>query len=225
MLIYDTNAFDVDNDGILRQCGLPAHLGDSPSCLLAGGPLELIYFPAARDNDSLCANSSSGTTATKALFPGLSQISTLGHSFTSDSVYLSFKTLYATYDAFWDRVGPSYSDLIVPLHSTDISTHCGGWFSAYGPGTRLNYADLNWPVPASAYSCAARCSMSMTSSALINEYDTELVWDLATVPTPPECNTIWNDLKPVLAVPTKIRAMVPEWSTCSFWNSYLANFW
>lgn len=224
MLFYDTNAKNQAYDELLRQCGLPAHLYEEPSCLLGGGPVELVYFPVQRDNRSLCTNSS-GATA-KPLLPGLSEITTLGHTFTSDSVYLSFKTLYASYDGFGDRVGPSFTDLIVPLHSTDISSHCGGWFAAYGPGTQLNYADLNWPVPASAYKCQARCSMALTGSATIDpSVEDDLEWVLATLPTPPECNTIWEDINPVLAVPTKIREMVPEWSTCSFWNQALANFW
>lgn len=224
MLFYDTNAYEQASDELIRQCGNPAHLYEDPSCLLGGGPVELVYFPVKRDNGSLCTNSSSVTA--KPLLPGLSEMTTLGHSFTSDSVYLSFKILYAYYDGFSDRVGPSYTDLIVPLHSTDISSHCGGWFAAYGPGTQLNYADLNWPVPASAYKCQARCSKALTASPTLQpSVDDHMLWDLKTLPTPPECNTIWEDVNPVLAVPTKIREMVPAWSSCSFWNEGLANFW
>ncbi|KAK4496329.1 hypothetical protein PRZ48_012309 [Zasmidium cellare] len=224
MLFYDTNAYEQASDELIRQCGNPAHLYEQPSCLLGGGPVELVYFPVQRGNGSLCTNSSSAMA--KPLLPGLSEMTTLGHSFTSDSVYLSFKTLYAYYDGFSDRVGPSYTDLIVPLHSTDISSHCGGWFAAYGPGTQLNYADLNWPVPASAYKCQARCSKALTASPTLDpSADDHLLWDLQTLPTPPECATIWEDVNPVLAVPTKIREMVPAWSSCSFWNEGLANFW
>lgn len=71
-------------------------------------------------------------------------------------------------------------------------------------GTAMNFNDLNYPVPASAYSCAGRCA---------TQY-----------PPVKECSTIWSDFNPVLALPPQIRTMDPAWASCSFWNGALPNF-
>ncbi|SMR60950.1 unnamed protein product [Zymoseptoria tritici ST99CH_1E4] len=222
-LYFDTDIMTIDEREVLRQCGHPAHLeGGELSCLIGGGPVDLIYFPVQRNDSAICGSKTYATSAAP-MITGLSEITTLGRTFTSASVYISFKTLYATYDGFWDTVGPTFTDLIVPLHSSDISSHCGGWHKAYGTGVPLDYADLNWPVPASAYSCQNRCSGDQTSSMALT--DGWVRWVPMPAPTPSECSTIWSDVNPILALPTKIRDMVPEWSTCSFWNNNLANFW
>ncbi|KAF7186371.1 hypothetical protein HII31_12302 [Pseudocercospora fuligena] len=227
LLYHDTDIESVDDRELLKQCGSPAHLDDdSAQCLIGGGPVELIYFPVERDNSSLCTNkTSSGPVSLRPLMPGVSEITTLGHTFSSNSVYVSFKTLYASYDGFWDKIGPTFSDYIVPLQSSDISTHCGGWWGAvHNPiGTALTYADLNWPVAASAYSCQNRCSDTFSRSYSL---DKGIIGaQLVSIASPPQCSTIWSDVNPVLAFPTKIRDMVPEWKSCSFWNENLANFW
>lgn len=225
ILYVDTNAKDVYENMLLKYCGDPVHLKDQPQCIIGGGPVELIYFPVKSDNGSLCKNDTASPKSYRPLDPNLSQITTLGHTFTSDSVYLSFSTLKATWDGFWDPVGPTFKDLIVPFRSDEISTQCGGWFNARGPGTQLNYADLNWPVPAHAYSCQQRCTLSQTSSAHLIRPTNRIQWDVNTVSPGPECDTIWSDVNPVIALPTRMKSFVSEWSTCSFWNDNLANFW
>ncbi|KAM3420533.1 hypothetical protein BST61_g3798 [Cercospora zeina] len=224
-IIYqDTNVEETDDRELLRQCGNPAHLGESPQCLLGGGPVELIYTPVEmKDNGSFCASNGTSPVTDRPLLPGPSAITTMGSTFSRDSVYISFKTLFASYDGFWDKMGPTFTDYIVPLHSTDISTQCGGWGQAYGPGTQLDYADLNWPVPASAYKCQDRCRMEKVVKPTLNRG--KLGGLVSTTIAGPECDTIWSDINPMLAVPTKIREMVPEWATCSFWNENIANFW
>ncbi|GAB7355967.1 hypothetical protein MBLNU459_g6599t1 [Dothideomycetes sp. NU459] len=138
-------------------------------------------------------------------------------SLTSGSVYLSFSTLFATQEGFGERIGPNFTNFIVPLPSSAISTQCGGWFSARGAGTQLNYADLNYPIPASAYSCENRCSTqaqySIANGTGSYHYN-----------TPSQCNTIWSDFNPILAIPTEIRDLVPAWATCSFYDAVLPNF-
>lgn len=80
------------------------------------------------------------------------------------------------------------------LKSEDISTHCGdgalGW--DWGPATQVNFADWNKPLHADVYNCQKQCS--------------------STAP----CSTIWDNFNPWLAVPTVIKSMVPQWSTCTF---------
>lgn len=211
---YDSNIQQNDEHELIRQCGLPAHQG--APCLIGGGPVQLVYFPVTAVDGNLCVHNGS-TLPPPPLTGDPPVVTTLGHTFTSGSVYISFKSLFASYDGFWDRIGPTFSDFILPLPSSAVSTQCGGWGNAHGPGTALNYADLNWPVPASAYSCQDRCSVTWTSDC------PTCTWYHA--PNPPECNTIWSDVDPVLAVPTQARDLVPEWSTCSFWDLVIPNFW
>ncbi|KAL1584554.1 hypothetical protein WHR41_07012 [Cladosporium halotolerans] len=139
-------------------------------------------------------------------------VTALGTTFTSGSVYLSFHTLYASYDGFYDRVGPTFKDTIIPVPSSAMSTHCGGFTEAHGPGTPLNYADLNWPVPASAYNCQARCDQRFVPLSNRSE-------------TPPQCKTIWSDVNPNIAIPTMVKDLVPEWSSCSMEGFRIPNFW
>ncbi|KAI5359920.1 hypothetical protein Slin14017_G094810 [Septoria linicola] len=197
------------------------------SVFRVGGPVELIFFPVeSKDDASVCGNGTSNITSSvtsRPLIPGVPEITTLGSTFSRESVYISFKTLFASYDGFWNKIGPTFADYIVPLHSTDISTHCGGWGQAYGAGTQLDYADLNWPVSASAYKCQDRCRMQKV--AIPTLADGTLGASVDTTVAGPECDTNWSDINPVLAVPTKIRDMVPEWASCSFWNENIANFW
>lgn len=117
---YESNVRNVSEDLILGQCGLPAHL-DEP-CLIGGGPVRLIYWPVAEN--PVCGMNSSFVNSTSQSVPAT--ITTLGTTFTSGSVYLSLKTLYAYYDGFFqETIGPNFSDYIVPLSSEAISTHCG----------------------------------------------------------------------------------------------------
>ena len=211
---YDSDIKLEDDIELLAQCGFPAHLG--APCLIGGGPVRLVYFPVTTVSGNLCSQNGSTIrthTGTESV------VTTLGHTFTSGSVYLSFNTLFATYDGFWNHIGPTFSNYILPLPSSAISTQCSGQYFASGPGTPLNYADLNWPVPASAYACQYRCSATLIS------FCSASICDIVTKPKPPECSTIWSDVNPDLAVPTQVRGLVPEWSTCSFWDQFTPNIW
>jgi hypothetical protein len=177
-----------------------------------GGPVELAYFPVTTAGNDKCRANGSTITNTG----GPTAIEALGTTLTSGSVYLSFQTLYAFQEGFGRRIGPAFTDFILPLPSSAISTQCGGWFSARGAGTPLNYADLNFPWPASAYNCMNRCRTDL-SFTIIN--GTGASWS-----PPPQCSTIWSDLNPILAMPTEVRNLVPAWSTCSMWDAALPNF-
>lgn len=177
-----------------------------------GGPVELAYFPVTTVGNDQCRANGSTITNTG----GPTVIEALGTTLTSGSVYLSFQTLYAFQEGFGRRIGPAFTDFILPLPSSAISTQCGGWFSAQGPGTPLNYADLNFPWPASAYNCMDRCRTDL-SFTIMN--GTGVSWS-----PPPQCSTIWSDLNPILAMPTEVRNLVPAWSTCSMWDAALPNF-
>ncbi|KAK5746378.1 hypothetical protein LTR17_000758 [Elasticomyces elasticus] len=180
----------ADADQLLRYCGFPAHL--SEPCIIAGGPVQLFYFPVETIGGDLCYPNGSNISTIINTKPEV--VTTLGREYTSGSVYLSFSTLYASYDGFWDRIGPTYSDYVMTLKTEDISTHCGGGAIGWdwGPATQVNFADWNKPLRADVYNCQKQCS--------------------STAP----CSTIWDNFNPWLAVPTVIKSMVPQWSTCTY---------
>lgn len=121
------------------------------------------------------------------------------------------------------QIGPTFSNTVIAFKSDEISTNCyTSTFSdsskssgAYGPGTQLNYADLNSPVPASAYQCQNQCNPTSTFYSNGEYHSTKIV--------PNPCETIFDNFNPLLAVPTRLREMVPEWSTCQFWNNQQPN--
>ncbi|KAH0375767.1 hypothetical protein KCU92_g10045, partial [Aureobasidium melanogenum] len=208
--LYYHSGLSWDDITLMALCGSPAHLG--LPCLIMGGPVQLAYFPVTTVGSDKCHMNVSTITNTG----GPTSIEALGTTLTSGSVYLSFKSLYAFQEGFGERIGPAFTDFILPLPSSAISTQCGGWFSAQGPGTPLNYADLNYPWPASAYNCMNRCRTDL-SFTISN--GTGVRWT-----PPPQCSTIWSDLNPILAMPTEVRNLVPAWSTCSMWDVALPNF-
>ncbi|KAI5199089.1 hypothetical protein E4T39_06444 [Aureobasidium subglaciale] len=208
--LYYSSGLSWDDITLMALCGSPAHLGQP--CLIMGGPVELGYFPVTTAGDNKCAETGSTITNTA----GPTAVEAFGTTLSSGSVYLSFKTLYAFQEGFGRRIGPAFTDFILPLPSSAVSTQCGGWFSAAGPGTPLNYADLNFPWPASAYNCMNRCSTDLTWT---QSNGSAIQWT-----PPPQCSTIWSDLNPVLAMPTEVRDLVPAWSTCSLWDAALPNF-
>ncbi|KAI9697140.1 MAG: hypothetical protein M1820_007875 [Bogoriella megaspora] len=198
----------------MNLCGTPAHLG-SP-CLVSGGPIKLLYFPEPSDPRGLC-NSTNATSFSNynnnlgianQANNSLTTVESLGTTFTSGTAYLSISTLYASRDGFWDRIGPTFSNYILPLASSQVHTICYNWD---GPesmqlGNPLNFQDLNCPIPATAYSCASGCMVPAFATA--------------TAPC-----TIWDNFAPILALPTAITQIAPEWSTCSLWDENINNFW
>lgn len=213
---YESNINVTNEDELLQQCGNPTGLYEP--CLVGGGPVRLIYWPEETDPSSFCPNNASMVMSHPALVRNTSTmtmpetLTALGQTFTSGSVYLSFHTLYASYDGFYDRVGPTFKDTIIAVPSSAMSTHCGGFTEAHGSATPLNYADLNWPVAASAYSCQARCDQQTIP---INNRSA----------TPTECSTIWSDVNPNIAVPSMVKDLVPEWAHCEMSGFRIPNFW
>lgn len=188
----DSNIPVFNNHELLTLCGYPAHLNQS--CVFGvSGAVQLYYFPVTTVNGSLCSKIQPTIPATPT-GSGPNVVTKGGHTFTSGTVYLSIQSLFATYDGFGNTIGPTFSDIFIPLQSDEVSTQCSGDYT----NTPLTFADLNWPVPASAYKCQDRCFLQSRMDHV-----------------PSQCNTIWSDVNPDLAIPTKILiAMVPEWSSC-----------
>lgn len=99
-------------------------------CFINGGPVRLLYWPMSTVG-GLCANSTSTIAATPT-GNGPNTVTFEGKVFTSPTVYLSFRSLYAmTWNVqFWNSsytatLGPRFADVIIPEAPGSISTYCG----------------------------------------------------------------------------------------------------
>ncbi|KAI7213331.1 hypothetical protein KC333_g6634 [Hortaea werneckii] len=139
---------------------------DCSKCTISGGTVQLLYFPVSR------------TSAT-----------------ASVSSFVSGSKGKATGQAGWNRTASATKDpegvmtsapstLSDPLFPVPVT-------SAYLKAASFNLADLNWPVPVSAYQ---------------NQPKFKLGGEIFSV--------VFDDYRPVLAVPPQIREMDPAWKTC-----------
>lgn len=234
-MYFGTNLNNLDSDDygnewaqdrLYAACGMPLDL--EVPCLVQGGPVELMYFPVTTTGGDL-GGCLEGTTITPAEEP--QPVTTLGTTFQPGKAYISFETLYAAYRSLSApggaavQLGPGYSNKIFEFHSDEISTNCyASVFSkegihnpGYGPGTQLNFADLNFPPPATAYACQNQCqSVSYELGPQGENVTTHTI-------SPNPCSTIFDNFNPLIAVPTRLRDMHPEWASCRFWNHRQAN--
>ncbi|KAK4948991.1 hypothetical protein LTR10_012364 [Elasticomyces elasticus] len=141
---------------------------------------------------------------------------TNGTTFYEDKAYISYQTAYAINTC--GRLGNVYTAGVVPVASSNIYSMELRDYFLYNYANQFNFADLNHPVPASAYLGMPNCK----------ESDPSLIGQLArpnmlngqlyagTCPDVPDSNhIIWDELyQPVLAVPPEMRALDPAWSNC-----------
>ncbi|KAK5723076.1 hypothetical protein LTR17_014038 [Elasticomyces elasticus] len=206
VLLYAISNVTWDNIYFMRMCGdYPVHIhpGEGVPCIFhAEGPVQMSFYPVETAGDNLCSPNKS------TIAPAVTGTVTMtsDHSFTTDVVYISIASLYAYYDGFWGvTVGPNFKNITLTVKSEDMSSHCQG----DPDSTSLNFADLNWPVPASAYSCQLGCARTASYTSL-----------------PIECSTIWSNVNPYLAIPTKaLKALAPEWSDCVAYDGMQSPYW
>ncbi|KAI9693111.1 MAG: hypothetical protein M1822_005106 [Bathelium mastoideum] len=216
-LYYNSSLPDTQTDiALLALCGDPAHLGQP--CLVAGDSIKLLYFPELSNPDDICNATNSTNPLSDSDNLGLTNeakqslvtVQTLGTTFTSGTAYLSIGTLYAHSDGFGNRVGPTFSNYILPLASTQVHTICGrsdsNNISQWELGTPLDFRHLNYPVPYAAYSCAGVCE------------------DLQYATLYPSQCTLYN-YNPYLALPTILTQLAPEWVWCNLWDQNVNNVW
>jgi hypothetical protein len=125
----------------------------------------------------------------------------LGTTFTSGTAYISFGSL-AAIDTDCRTIGTPMSNFFVPLQSSEVSSMQGNGVNGPSPAS-FNYADLIEPVAASVYLNQAECGFGWGPIA------TYL------------CPVISTEYRPVLAYPSQVVSLQPEWSTCGFVTGYL----
>jgi hypothetical protein len=153
------------------NCMPPKNCG---TCTISGGHVELLYWPVpASPTPAPLPSGMFANTSAPASVTAPASFVIEGVTITSPSVAISFETAYAMNDCN-KTVGAAHTGSILILPPGDVSsllmgggiggmpgqtyvkdgeTRVGPYFAA----TKLNYADLNWPYPLSAWLQQPRC--------------------------------------------------------------------
>lgn len=173
---------------------------DCKKCTVSGGTVQLLYFPVSRT-----ASPGNLTAAPATKTSHLPETAVFDNTtLTSGSVYISFNTAYAN-DACGTQVGGRYPGAILAMDPKSLSTVNMIWGTMYSSNnldpfhsspyliaSSFNLADLNFPVPASAYMAQPKCQNGPFQ----------------------KCTIVLDDYNPLLEVPPQIRNLDPAWKDC-----------
>jgi len=193
------------------------------TCAITGRSVQLFYWPTSTINGSaaylsggavqtavngsqplvtavtsgiLARSPCSCVTPADALIPGM--------TFTSPTIYISYDLLYASDSC--SGIGKTYTSTFLPLTNTkdlsSLSFLAGD--NAYGEGysTRsFNLNDLNEPIPDSIYNQDPRCQASIQDERGVTNFTCPRTASYA----------------PIIAVPTEVWDLDPEWKSCTAW--------
>lgn len=193
-------------------------------CTIFGDEVQLIYFPVPSTvSRDMCATTptasvtyydkndgmpySAAAPVTTWTGPGSApETAVLGnHTFTSDGrAYISIKHVWAV-DRCSSQVGTTVSGAILALPSDRLLSlrYSQDHFQYFATTSKVtgypfNFADLNTPVPYSAWNGQARCEFPGAA-----DY---------------KCNVIYEDqFYPQLAMPPGIRKLQDSFEGCQFW--------
>ncbi|KAK3672877.1 hypothetical protein LTR78_007230 [Recurvomyces mirabilis] len=189
-------------------------VGD-PVCAIGQASVQLLYWPVETSSGNFCNGS-------KTTIPATETITGKPNTAVYNDVTLTSPTVYLSVQGVWDFTsnGVTYTNqtgILLPQSSTAVSSFCGVVSDAFddsGKPQPVDYANFNYPVPASAYRCQPKCwsqPKSTSSSVYTNIYsgstETYTSNTVFTSPAINVCSTIWNDYAPALSVPTDIFAM------------------
>ena len=156
-------------------------------CTLVAPNVQLFYFPVSTvsGNPNLTITPT-GTSVRTAVYDG--------NTFTSGSVYLKYDNISAE-NGCYSMVGSFYPGAIVTLRSDEVSSmrNDGTYFDgAYS----FNYADLNYPVPYSAWMGQLGCDDDG------GPYECELGNEV-------------GPYNPYISIPAEVQGLDPAWGTCT----------
>ncbi|KAK1822037.1 hypothetical protein LTR12_003561 [Friedmanniomyces endolithicus] len=171
------------------------------ACAVNTASLQLLYWPVATIGGDLCHRNGSTVTATPTIPGQPNTVHYMNTTLTSPTVYMQFKNVFAIGTDYVAK--SSFQNTLLPLAPTAVSSRCGLVGGGFGPPQSMNYADLNQPVPASAYRCQPKC---FTNDQLPENWQTPYT----KYATENRCSTIWNDYNPALSVPTEFATVFPS---------------
>ncbi|KAI6815806.1 hypothetical protein KC332_g4853 [Hortaea werneckii] len=136
---------------------------------------------------------------------------------TSPTVYMAVRGTWV-----YQSAGSTISDqsrLLLPQSPDAVSTLAGKLGGGYHPPEKVNYADFNYPVPASAYRAQPRCYEAPVSWSYYNVTEplvpggSTRTHQVATYPefaSENQCSTIYDDYRPVISIPPEFSSMSPN---------------
>ncbi|MCJ1431951.1 hypothetical protein MMC27_001307 [Xylographa pallens] len=156
-------------------------------CTLVAPNVKLFYFPVSTvtGNPNLTITPT-GTSVRTAVYDG--------NTFTSGSVYLKYDNVSAENGCF-SMVGSFYPGAIVTLRSDEVSSMRNGG-TYFGGSYSFNYADLNYPVPYSAWIAQFGCDDDGTPEDCVLRTET-------------------GPYNPYISIPAEVQGLDPAWGTCT----------
>ncbi|KAK5107663.1 hypothetical protein LTR62_000944 [Meristemomyces frigidus] len=197
-----------DTIGELLPASFTSAVGP-PSCAEAQVSVVLMYWPVSRISGNLCNASNASTATMSETITGTpNTFVTLGTTLTSPTNYIQVGGTWA-YNVGNNRTTVS-TGIWFPESASAISSYCIQDGGGLGALEAVDYANFNYPVPASAYRCQPKCHTE--SDTLVPYIYTQnggssgpnhLVTVTVATPLPPKnwCSTIWDDYAPALSVP------------------------
>lgn len=176
------------------SCTIERKIEDCSPCEVQGGTVDLLYWQdlATTTLKTQSEWRASGSRSITAIYKNI--------TLTSPTVYIEFQTAYAI-NACGTTVGKPHPGAILALDPKSLKSVLGNYdryeVTLSGSSTStgymwsyFNFRDLSGFVPPSAYAAQPSCIVD-------------------------GCYTIYNDeYRPVLVVPSEIRALDPAWKTC-----------
>ncbi|KAK4951491.1 hypothetical protein LTR10_010467 [Elasticomyces elasticus] len=173
-------------------------------CRITGDKVELLYWPPA---------TTSGNVAR-----GDARIAvTLGTTFTSPTVYVSFNKLYASDSC--SVIGRTFTDKVIAITDTaSFSSIYGSVYQVDLAGfdvslrtAAFNFSDLTPPVPYNIYTSQPRCATEIAlarGASLDSEHFQETGTTIVTT-----CDSS-PSYRPLIAIPAEVRDLDPAWASC-----------
>ncbi|KAK5688817.1 hypothetical protein LTS10_000795 [Elasticomyces elasticus] len=173
-------------------------------CRITGDMVELLYWPPA-------------TTSGSATHSDARIAVTLGTTFTSPTVYVSFNELYASDSC--SAIGQTFTDKIVAITDTAVFSSIYGSvhqadLAAFGVSLRtaaFNLADLTPPVPYSIYTSQPRCAteIALARGASLNSERFQETGKTSVI----TCDSS-PAYRPLIAIPMEVRELDDVWASC-----------
>ncbi|KAI6880364.1 hypothetical protein KC360_g7257 [Hortaea werneckii] len=207
------------------QCGTPTYpyadttLAGDPTCFVNYAHIELLYWPVARlPGNETCPNATSSTLTMGPTIAGKpNTFSYWNATLTSPTVYMAVRGTWV-----YQSAGSTISDqsrLLLPQSPNAVSTLAGKLGGGYHPPEKINYADFNYPVPASAYRAQPRCYEAPVSWSYYNVTEplvpggparTHQIATYSEFASENQCSTIYDDYRPVISIPPEFSSMSPN---------------
>lgn len=194
-----------------------------PQCFAAQASVNLLYWPVVRFPGNLCKGNWSTKIMSETIPGQPNTVVTLNTTLTSPTNYIQLIGKWG-----YETGGTSYAQqtrVLVPRLPSAISSYCANFNGGHGPPQSINYANFDYPVPASAYTCQPKCYSRIVSYSMITTTlsqagsslgDGETQFGVtktfprqiySTLPAENLCSTIYDDYAPALSVPDELHSL------------------